>query len=134
MEKRDLYKDKEVVRKMAQLMMQGAVMLSETCPICGLPLFRLRNGDVVCPVHGKIILVSSEEEAREVEVDSIVSEVEHYAAKKVRELLSQDRPSEILEWLRVIEAGERIRELREKRRRPAPPPRGRSDKGKGGEK
>lgn len=134
MEKRDYYKDKEVVKKMAQLMMQGAVMLGETCPICGLPLFRLRNGDVACPVHGKIILVSSEEEAREVEVDSIVSEVEHYAARKVRELLSQDKPSEILEWLRVIEAGERIRELREKRRKPKTPARGTSRQGKGGEK
>ena len=125
---KDVYKDKKVVQRMAQLMMQGAVMLSETCPICGLPLFRLKNGDVICPIHGKIILVSSEEEAREVELDSIVAEVEHYAAKKVRELMSGGTPSQLLDWLRVIEASERIRDIREKRKKPA------EKRGVGGEK
>jgi UPF0148 protein len=133
-EPKDLYKDKEVVRKMAQLMMQGAVMLSETCPICGLPLFRLRNGDVVCPIHGKIILVRSEEEAREVELDSIVAEVEHYAARKVRELIREENPGEILEWLRVIEAGERIRDLRERRRKKTEAEEGERKERKVGEK
>ncbi len=116
-EKRDLYRDPRVVRKMAQLMMQGAVMLAETCPICGLPLFRLRNGDVVCPVHGRIIVVSSEEEAREVEIDSIVRDVEHYAARRVRESMEKGEPGEILDWLRVIEAAERIRGIRQERLR-----------------
>ncbi len=115
---RDLYKNKEVIRKMAQLMMHGAVMLKETCPICGLPLFRLKNGDVICPVHGRIILVSSGEEAREVELDSIVAEIEHYAAKKIRELMINGTPNQLLEWLKVIEASERIRDLREKRKKP----------------
>ncbi|MCE4600484.1 MAG: hypothetical protein F7C38_02825 [Desulfurococcales archaeon] len=114
--KKDLYRDRDVVKKMAQLMMQGAVMLSETCPICGLPLFRLRSGEVVCPVHGRIIMVRSDEEAREVEVDSIVREVEHYAARKVQTLMEDGSPGEILEWMRIIEAGERIREIRDRRR------------------
>ena len=118
MGKEDVYRDPRVVRKMAQLMMQGAVMLAETCPICGLPLFRLRNGEVVCPVHGRIVVVSSEEEAREVEIDSVVRDVEHYAAMKVRELMEQGNPREILEWLSVIEASERIRGLRRERERP----------------
>jgi len=38
----------DVVRKMANLMMQGAVMLDKTCPLDGLPLFRLRTGEIVC--------------------------------------------------------------------------------------
>ena len=118
MSKEDLYRDPRVVRKMAQLMMQGAVMLAETCPVCGLPLFRLRNGEVVCPVHGRVVIVSSEEEAREVEIDSVVRDVEHYAAMKVRELMGQGDPREILEWLHVIEASERIRGLRRGRGKP----------------
>ncbi len=116
-EKRDLYRDPRVVKKMAQLMMQGAVMLAETCPVCGLPLFRLRSGEVVCPVHGRIVIVSSEDEAREVEIDAVVRDVEHYAASRVRELMAKGDPREILEWLRVIEASERIRGLRRERAR-----------------
>ena len=118
MSKEDLHRDPRVVKRMAQLMMQGAVMLAETCPICGLPLFRLRNGEVICPVHGRVVIVSSDEEAREVEIDSVVRDVEHYAAMKVRELMEQGDPREILEWLHVIEASERIRGLRRERGKP----------------
>lgn len=113
---RDKDKDKELVKKIAMMVMQGAVMLAETCPICGSPLLRLKTGETVCPIHGRVIMVRSDEEAKEIELDSIVAEVEHYAAQRIRELMTSGRPNEILEWLRVIEAGERIRELRERRR------------------
>jgi len=116
---RDPRRDPEVVKKMAQLMMQGAVMLQETCPLDGLPLFRLRTGEVVCPVHGRVVMVSSEEEAREVEVDSVVRSIEHYAAVKARESMEKGDPQAILDWLKVIESVERIRGLREARGKPA---------------
>lgn len=109
---RDPAKDPAVVKKMARLMMQGAVMLAERCPICGLPLFRLRSGDVVCPVHGKVIVVSDEEQADEIRLDYTIRMVEHYAASKVKSLIGEGSPSEILDWLKVIEAVERIKQLR----------------------
>jgi len=112
---RDPRRDPEVVKKMAQLMMQGAVMLQETCPLDGLPLFRLRTGEVVCPVHGRVVMVSSEEEAKEVEVDSVVKSIEHYAALRARESMEKGDPQAILDWLKVIESVERIRGLREAR-------------------
>ena len=112
----DPARDPEVVRKMARLMMQGAVMLAERCPICGLPLFRLRNGQVICPVHGRVLIVSSEEEAEEARLDNTIRMVESYAASRVESLLREGDPGELLEWLRVIEAAERIRSLRLERR------------------
>ena len=115
-ERRDPARDPEVVRKMARMMMQGAVMLAERCPICGLPLFRLRNGDIVCPVHGKVLIVSSEEEAEEARLDSTIRMVEKYAASKVEGLIGRGEPGDILEWLRVIEAVERIKKLRHEAR------------------
>ena len=108
--------EEEAMRKMKLLLQQGAVMLNETCPICGLPLFRLKNGDVVCPIHGKVFLVSSEEEAREVEIGEIIKLVEYRAVKRLEELLNEDfEPSEALAWLRVVEEAERIRNLRAER-------------------
>jgi len=112
----DPARDPEIVRKMARMMMQGAVMLAERCPICGLPLFRLRNGDIVCPVHGKVLIVSSEEEAEEARLDSTIRMVEKYAASKVEGLIGRGEPDSILEWLRVIEAVERIKRLRQEAR------------------
>ncbi len=125
--KTDPTKDPKVIRRMTQLLMQGAVMLAETCPICGLPLFRLRSGETVCPVHGRIILVSSEEEAREVEVDAVIASVEHYAASRLRQLMEEGDPQGMIDWLRVIELTERIRSLRGERKKPR-------EEGKGGVK
>ena len=38
------------VKKMGELLRQGARMLSDACPECGTPLFQLRNGDTICPM------------------------------------------------------------------------------------
>ena len=125
----DPARDPEIVKKMARLMMQGAVMLAERCPICGLPLFRLKNGQVICPVHGRVLIVSSEEEAEEARLDNTIRRVESYAASKVESLLRDGDPVELLEWLRVIEAAERIRSLRLERRN-----RRREETGRGAER
>lgn len=42
----------EGVRKMAQLLSGGATMLSKSCPKCGAPLFRTKDGKVICASCG----------------------------------------------------------------------------------
>ncbi len=108
----EIYKDQEVVRRMTRLIAEGATMLAETCPIDGLPLFKLKSGDVVCPVHGRVWIVSSEAEAEDVEIDFIIRKVELHAARKAYQLLNSDDASELIPWLNVIETAERIRNLR----------------------
>ena len=121
----------EAMKRMVALLQEGAVMLAETCPLCGLPLFRRRSGETVCPVHGRVVIVSSDEEAREVELDSVIKMVEYEAASRIRGLLSGGSPEEIREWLEVIEAAERIRSLRERRSEAPGAPRGREGGGRG---
>ncbi len=108
----DPARDPKVVKRMAELMLRGAVMLADTCPLDGLPLFKLRNGDIVCPVHGKIILVHDEKEAEDLMIDNTLWKLETFAAKRIEGLMEQGKPSEIIEWLDVIEAVERIKSLR----------------------
>ncbi|MEM1520965.1 MAG: Sjogren's syndrome/scleroderma autoantigen 1 family protein [Candidatus Korarchaeum sp.] len=51
-------------KKMAEALLKGWRMLSETCPVCGSPLFETSGGEVTCAVCGaKVILVESEEQA-----------------------------------------------------------------------
>lgn len=51
-------------KKMAEALLRGWRMLSETCPVCGSPLFETSGGEVTCAVCGvKVILVESEEQA-----------------------------------------------------------------------
>ncbi len=122
-------RDPQIVRKMAQLMAQGAVMLAETCPLDGLPLFRLKDGSIVCPKHGRVVIVSSEAEAREVEVDEVIKGIIYHAAMKAREELNAESPEGVRAWLDVLEAAERIRSLRSNMQR-----REREEPGKGKEK
>jgi UPF0148 protein len=116
---REVYRDQEVVKRMTRLVAEGATMLADTCPIDGLPLFKLKSGDIICPVHGKVWIVSSEAEAEEVEIDFIIRKVELHAAKRVYQSLNSDDASELIPWLNVIETVERIRSIREARSRDA---------------
>ncbi|MEB3772588.1 MAG: hypothetical protein GSR82_02775 [Desulfurococcales archaeon] len=94
----------DLVRKMARLMQSGAVMLEQTCPICGSPLFRLPNGDIVCPIHGKVRIVGSEEEASLVEAEGVLKELVAYSAKSIKRLISSGSgPEDIGRWLYVME-------------------------------
>ncbi len=38
------------MKKMGELLRQGARMLSDACPECGTPLFQLSGGEVICPM------------------------------------------------------------------------------------
>jgi UPF0148 protein len=45
----------EDVRRMADLLKSGATMLSDTCPVCGSPLFRVK-GEVFCAKCNKPVI------------------------------------------------------------------------------
>ncbi len=130
----DLRRDPKVIKLMANLMAQGAVMLEQTCPICGLPLFRLRSGDVVCPVHGKVYIVSSDQEAREVEIDETLRQVEYAAAVKIKEHLRSDEIDQVGDLLGIIESVERVMKLRIERLRAAQAPQPQPQQAKAEEK
>ncbi len=108
----------KVVRKMAELMKAGAVMLSDTCPVkgCNLPLFKLRSGEIICPVHGRVVVVRSEEEAVEVTkkygLAGVLDKLEDYAIKTIDSMVGEaSDPSLIIEWLEVVERVERIKKM-----------------------
>ncbi|MDM7274873.1 MAG: Sjogren's syndrome/scleroderma autoantigen 1 family protein [Thermoprotei archaeon] len=131
-EKREVYRDPEVVRRMSRLVAEGAVMMAEVCPVDGLPLFRLKSGEVVCPVHGRVWIVGSEAEAEEVEVDFVLRKVEYHAARRVYELLNDEDVEGLVRWLGVLEAAERVRSLRDSRLKKPPAEAPKAGKGEGG--
>ncbi|MEZ0394047.1 MAG: Sjogren's syndrome/scleroderma autoantigen 1 family protein [Desulfurococcaceae archaeon] len=106
------------LKKMAELIKAGAVMLAETCPVegCNLPLFRLRSGEVVCPVHGRVLVVKTEEEYRDARSKlttlAVLEKLEERALHEISERVEREEldPVEMVRWLEVIE---RIRRLKE---------------------
>lgn len=73
----------DYVKKAAELLKMGATLLSDTCPVCHVPLFKFR-GDVFCPKCGrKIILVKGEREAVAARTPIALADVEETLIAKI---------------------------------------------------
>jgi len=59
-------KDDENVKRMADLLRQGATLTELACPACSSPLFRLKDGTLWCAIDEKKVLIVREgaDEAR----------------------------------------------------------------------
>ncbi|MEM0326214.1 MAG: Sjogren's syndrome/scleroderma autoantigen 1 family protein [Desulfurococcaceae archaeon] len=110
---------KDPTKIMAELLKSGAVMLAETCPVegCVLPLFKLRSGEIVCPVHGRVYIVKTDEEMREVytkaQMSTILEKLELQVLKTIETLTntSDVDPTDYIKWLEVLERIQRLKSL-----------------------
>jgi len=58
-----------VVKRMAELMREGAALTQYACPNCGTPLLRLKNGKYYCAKCSReVVLVRSDEEEKTVSI------------------------------------------------------------------
>ncbi|MGB9827837.1 hypothetical protein IMZ38_03575 [Thermosphaera chiliense] len=121
---------KDYTKIMAEYLKAGATMLSLTCPVegCGLPLFKLRSGEIVCAVHGKVHLVKSDEEVKEIReritLIGVLDKLEEKTLNIIKEQSESEDvdPREIIGWLEVLERIRRLKEIsREKQSLPKPP-------------
>jgi UPF0148 protein len=91
----------EAVKKMAELLRSGATMLAETCPICGSPLFKLRSGEIICPIHGKVYVVSRDEDISKISAENVLSRLEHLASIKIDNLMKRLSIEEEFETINI---------------------------------
>ena len=111
--------DRELlIKKASELLRSGATMLAETCPICHSPLFKLKSGEIVCPIHGRVMLVKSEEEVSKASVESVLTELEKVIAIKLSgyiNMLKSGREVDyeeirnLISWLDALERIEKIK-------------------------
>ncbi|MHA1594842.1 MAG: Sjogren's syndrome/scleroderma autoantigen 1 family protein [Candidatus Baldrarchaeia archaeon] len=81
--------DAEKLARMVDLLRAGAVMLSETCPVCHSPLFKV-GGDVYCPsCQKKVVIVKRDEEATVYLRTSVLTALEESLIVKIQELGSK---------------------------------------------
>lgn len=58
--------ERDVVKKIAQMVRAGAVLTSYTCPACGTVLVKLKTGELYCAnCERTVVLVKSEEHAQQ---------------------------------------------------------------------
>ena len=118
---RDMSRDEKtgMIKKMADLLRAGATMLGESCPACGSPLFRLRSGEIVCPIHGRVHVVRSDEEISKVTLSSVLDNLENVMTRRIqdaidnlnksRELGNEEDLRNIVLMLEIIERIERVK-------------------------
>jgi len=95
----------EEIKQMAELLKSGAVMLSQACPVCKTPLFKLLSGDIICPrCKKRVIITSREEEATTaVRSENILSNLENLALSKIEDLTLAAKAEKNLDQLFTIE-------------------------------
>lgn len=115
--------EKIVLSKMASLLKSGATMLDKVCPHCGVPLFRLKSGEVICPKCGqRFVIVASDEEELRVRSGLALSALEQTVVEKLEYLRSElartSSPAEVYDvgralmtLLQILEASYRVRNL-----------------------
>ena len=87
------------MKGMADLLREGATMLSRSCPECGTPLFQLKNEDIVCANCQRRVVIVPEGEEATVEAGLQLESVAKVIVEKLvklGQLMSQETDPEAL--------------------------------------
>ncbi|MEM1508108.1 MAG: Sjogren's syndrome/scleroderma autoantigen 1 family protein [Candidatus Bathyarchaeia archaeon] len=94
---------KDKVRLMADLLRSGATLTDLSCPVCASPIFRLKSGELWCAqCQKKVVVIKEEEEAREIEISSALSQAESVLLTKVWEINEKLKIEENLEEIQRL--------------------------------
>jgi UPF0148 protein len=105
---------------MADLLKSGATMLSDTCPQCQSPLFKVKNELLCVKCNRPVVVVKANEDESSVVAAQSLGRLEQTALMKINEINSslkvEEDPGKIeklrlslSEWLTVVE---RVRKLK----------------------
>jgi len=95
------------VKRMADLLRSGAVMLKETCPVCATPLFRLGKDTFCAKCNRPVAIVKSAEEEVRLASQQVLDGLEQAILEKIGELnvaVKNER-----ELVRLRELGETVK-------------------------
>jgi UPF0148 protein len=111
------------IKKMADLLRVGATMLSDSCPKCNSPLFKLTTGEVYCAnCDRKVVIVKEGMETSDAVTPSTLAALEETILLKLQEIERKIKNSR-LERLQttanlantLLDALEKVRKLRKVR-------------------
>ena len=105
------------MKNMGELLRKGATMLSESCPECNTPLFRLKDGSLLCPMCNKPVVIvpadaDTEGMAQQRSIDeTLLNKVKEIQGKLEAET-EPDKINTLLETLmKLLDARERVRKI-----------------------
>jgi UPF0148 protein len=111
------------IKRMADLLRQGATLTDLSCPACASPLFRLKNGTLWCAQdEKKVIIVKEGEEAPKPSANRTYDKLEATLLTKIQEIevkIEKTENSEELQKLstalsELLSSLEKIKQIRSK--------------------
>ncbi|MBS7625884.1 hypothetical protein KEJ51_02420 [Candidatus Bathyarchaeota archaeon] len=108
------------LKRMSDLLKSGATMMSEACPECGSPLFKV-GSDIICAKCNKpVVILRAAEEESKIIGSRILDDLEQTVLSKIREMnsvISSEGDVERLTqygralstWLETLEKVRRLR-------------------------
>jgi UPF0148 protein len=79
-------KEETSVKKMAELLRQGATMLAQACPQCASPLLKIGD-DIYCATcDRRIVIVESDDEVESYAIKALIPQLRETLLKKLKTL------------------------------------------------
>lgn len=95
--------DDKHIKRMADLLRQGATLTDLTCPVCGSPLFRLKDRTLWCAKdEKKVIIVKEGEEPPKIESSPNLDKLEATLMAKVQEIQTKIQHTESVDELQKL--------------------------------
>jgi UPF0148 protein len=115
-------KESKELQTMADMLRQGATLTDMSCPACASPLFKLRNGEILCAkCQKRVIIVKEGETPTEATKPIVLSQLESTILAKIQEIekrLKEETDPSQLEKLtatlsQLLENLEKIRKIKQ---------------------
>jgi UPF0148 protein len=90
------------IKRMADLLRQGATLTDLSCPVCASPLFRLKDGTLWCAKDEKKVIVVKEGEEPEKTSGMAYDKLEATLLAKVQEIQNKIQQTENVEELQKL--------------------------------
>lgn len=95
--------EQQHIRKMADLLRQGATLTDLACPACSSPLFRLKSGALWCAKCEKqVIVVKEGEEATKITSHIVLDTLEATLLAKVQEIQDKMQQEKNIEEIQKL--------------------------------
>jgi UPF0148 protein len=92
------------IKRMADLLRQGATLTDLSCPVCASPLFRLKDGTLWCAKDEKKVVVVKEGEESQKAGNTAYDKLEATLLAKVQDIQNKIQQTENMEELQKLSA------------------------------
>jgi UPF0148 protein len=90
------------IKRMADLLRQGATLTDLSCPVCASPLFRLKNGTLWCAKDEKKVIVVKEGEEPEKTASMAYDKLEATLLAKVEDIQNKIQQTDNVDELQKL--------------------------------